>query len=186
MDISAVPFVNWYVSVSYRSNVSPLPDDDAFARFFHDALPVVFGYVLRLCGGDRDEAWDVTQDAWLTFVREVNRDEGRELPSIGWLIRVARSRYLDRWRRAQNLSDRLRLVWAFDRDRDEPELDREVLDRLEELEPSHRVVLTLLYVDDLPIAEVARLMGLSRSGTYAVSARARDELRMKLVEAADV
>jgi RNA polymerase sigma-70 factor (ECF subfamily) len=175
------------VSASCKPSSSRIPDDDddGFARFFDDALPVVFGYVLRLCGGDRDEAWDVTQDAWLTFVREVNRDPG-ELPSIAWLVRVARSRFLDRWRRTHKLSDRLRLVWAVDRGNDTTDVEHDVLPCLARLQPAHRIVLTLFYIDDLPVAEVGRLMGLSRSGTYSVLGRARDELRTKLVEVSDV
>ena len=40
------------------------------------ALPVVYGYLLRLCGGDRDEAWDLTQDSWLTVI-----DQGTPIPA---------------------------------------------------------------------------------------------------------
>jgi RNA polymerase sigma-70 factor (ECF subfamily) len=173
------------VSASCESGRSRASGDDGFARFFDDALPVVFGYVLRLCGGDRDEAWDVTQDAWLSFVREVNRDPSA-VPSIAWLVRVARSRYLDRWRRTHKLSDRLRLVWAADRGNDTTDVEHDVLPWLEQLQPAHRIVLTLFYIDDLPVAEVGQLMGLSRSGTYSLLGRAREELRTKLLEVSDV
>ena len=33
-------------------------DGIPFDDFYDRALPVVSGYVLRLCGGDLDEAWD--------------------------------------------------------------------------------------------------------------------------------
>ena len=185
VDRSDAPFVNRGMSASCEPSSSRIPREDGFASFFDDALPVVFGYALRLCGGDRDEAWDVTQDAWLTFVREVNRNPS-ELPSIAWLVRVARSRFLDRWRRTHKLPDRLRLVWAADRGNDTTDVERDVLPCLARLRPAHRIVLTLFYIDDLPVAEVGRLMGLSRSGTYSVLGRAREELRTKLMEVSDV
>ena len=39
----------------------------------------------------------------------------------------------------------------------------------------------LAYVDDLPIAEIAEMLGSSVSSTYALLARARDELRSHLI-----
>ena len=41
-------------------------------------------------------------------------------------------------------------------------------------------VLLMAYVDDLPIAEMARMLGSSVSSTYSLLARARDELRRHL------
>jgi hypothetical protein len=48
---------------------------------------VVYGYLLRLCGGDRVEAWDLTQDSWMTDVDHEGRshlhlDTARLDPSI--------------------------------------------------------------------------------------------------------
>ena len=94
--------------------------------------------------------------------------------------------FLDRWRRTHKLPDRLRLAWAADRGNDTTDVEHDVLLCLALLQPAHRIVLTLFYIDDLPVAEVGRLMGLSRSGTYSVLGRAREELRTKLTEVADV
>ena len=69
-------------------------DGVPFDDFYDRALPVVYGYLLRLCGGDRDEAWDLTQESWMTVVDRLA--QGRiEHVTIGYLITVARSRYLD-------------------------------------------------------------------------------------------
>jgi RNA polymerase sigma-70 factor (ECF subfamily) len=151
-----------------------------FDAFYDSALPVVFGYLLRLCGGDRDHAWDLTQDTWLTVVDQLALGNSEKM-TIGFLLSVARSRYLDAWRRNQRLQRKLRLVWATDRPdtTDEPATDQ-VLDHIAECSERHRVVLMLAYVDDVPVAEIARQTGTSLSATYALLARARDELRAQI------
>src|SRR5262245_60940865 len=90
-------------------------DTVRFDELYDRALPVVFGYLLRLCGGDREQAWDLTQDAWVTVVDRLARGE-TEKATVGFLLSVARSRYLDAWRRQQRLQRKLRLVWASARE----------------------------------------------------------------------
>ena len=155
-------------------------DDVPFDDFYDRALPVVYGYLLRLCGGDRDEAWDLTQDSWMTVVDRLAQGE-TDTATIGFLLSVARSRYLDSWRRQRRLQRKLRLVWAGARQPESTELSAgKVLDHLSVCSDEHRVVLMLAYVDDLPIAEIAGMLGSSVSSTYSLLARARDELRSHL------
>ena len=86
-------------------------DGVPFDEFYDRALPVVYGYLLRLCGGDREEAWDLTQDSWMTVVDRLAQGQS-DKATIGFLLSVARSRYLDSWRRQRRLQRKLRLVWA--------------------------------------------------------------------------
>ena len=155
-------------------------DGVAFDDFYDRALPVVYGYPLRLCGGDREEAWDLTQDSWMTVVDRLAQGQAETL-TVGFLLSVARSRYLDSWRRQRRLQRKLRLVWAGARDSESPELSASrVLDHLSVCSEEHRVVLMLAYVDDMPIAEIAQMLGSSVSSTYSLLARARRELRNHL------
>lgn len=148
---------------------------DTFDAFFDHATPLVFGYALRLCGGNRDRAADITQEAWLTLVREHGRSG--ELPGVGWLIRAARSRFIDQLRHEQRLPSKLALVWSGERGRESDVDTGELVDRLDSLRPEHRAVLMMFYVDDLPAAEVARELGMSRSSVYDLLGRAKAELR---------
>jgi RNA polymerase sigma-70 factor (ECF subfamily) len=155
-------------------------DDVDFDAFYEEALPVVFGYLLRLCGGDREAAWDLTQDSWVTVVDRLARGQ-TETATVGFLLSVARSRYLDAWRRQRRLQRKLRLVWAAAREAGPADLAAgEVLDHLSVCSDEHRVVLMLAYVDGMPIAEIAELLGCSVSSTYSLLARARNELRNHL------
>jgi RNA polymerase sigma-70 factor (ECF subfamily) len=155
-------------------------DGVPFDDFYDRALPVVYGYLLRLCGGDRDEAWDLTQDSWTTVVDRLAQGRTQNV-TVGFVLSVARSRYLDSWRRRRRLQRKLRLVWAGARESEAADLSAgKVLDHLSVCSDEHRVVLMLAYVDDLPIAEIAQMMGSSLSTTYSLLARARNELRSHL------
>jgi len=58
------------------------------------------------------------------------------------------------------------------------ELDRVVAaETLARLAPQHRLVLTLRYVDDLPVAEVAAVLGRTVRATEALLTRAKTEFR---------
>jgi RNA polymerase sigma-70 factor, ECF subfamily len=155
-------------------------DAAGFDDFYDRALPVVYGYLLRLCGGDRERAWDLTQDSWTIVVDRLAQGQA-DKATIGYLLSVARSRYLDGWRREQRLQRKLRLVWATARDAETSEVSAaKVLDHLSVCSDRHRVVLMLAYVDGIPVAEIAELLGSSVSSTYSLLARARDELRTHL------
>lgn len=155
-------------------------EDGWFDEFYDSALPVVFGYLLRLCGGDREQAWDLTQDSWVLVVDRLAQGQ-TDKATIGFLLSVARSRYLDAWRRQRRLQRKLRLVWAAAREQEPPDVSvANVLDHLSVCSDEHRAVLMLAYVDDLPVAEIAELLGSSLSSTCALLARAREELRSHL------
>ena len=166
--------------MSADANPARAFDAGSFDEFYDRALPVVYGYVLRLCGGDREEAWDLTQDAWITVVDRLARGQ-TETATIAFLLSVVRSRYLDSWRRRRRLQRKLRLVWAGARETESAELStRKVLDHLSVCSEEHRLVLMMAYVDDLPVAEIAHSLDASVSSTYSLLARARDELRSHL------
>jgi RNA polymerase sigma-70 factor (ECF subfamily) len=167
--------------MSADANLPATPFDRAqFDDFYDRALPVVYGYLLRLCGGDREEAWDLTQDSWMTVVDRLTRGQ-TEKATVGYLISIARSRYLDSWRRQRRLQRKLRLVWAANRETESAELSADtVLEHLSVCSEEHRVVLMLAYVDDMAVADIAQLLGSSVSSTYSLLARARDELRSQL------
>ncbi len=157
-------------------------DDVAFDEFYDRAVPVVFGYLLRLCGGDREQAWDLTQDSWVAVVDRLAQGQ-TDKATVGFLLSVARSRYLDSWRRQRRLQRKLRLVWAGTRESESAEVSAgKVLEHLSVCRDDHRAVLMLAYVDGIPVADIAEMLGCSVSSTYSLLARARDELRSHLSE----
>lgn len=154
-----------------EATVSP----DAFRDFYRRALPDVYGYLLRLCAGDRAQAEDLTQDVWLTLVEEL-RHGRNERADVRWLVTVARSRFLDLARRDRRLRSKLELIRADGQVDSEPTGDN-VLACLADLQPLHRAVLVLRYVDELAVPDVAAIVGRGVTATNSLLARARAELR---------
>ena len=148
---------------------------ERFVDFYRTHLPDVYGYLLRLCAGDRSQAEDLTQDVWVALVEELR--QGRtERADVRWLITVARSRFIDAARRERRRQSKLELI-RREQPRDEEPSSGEVLDRLDRLQPLHRAVLVLRYVDDLSVPAVAATIGRNLTATNSLLSRARAELR---------
>jgi RNA polymerase sigma-70 factor (ECF subfamily) len=150
---------------------------DCFSEFYRMHLPSVYGYLLRLCAGDRSQAEDLTQDVWVALVDDLNRGH-LERADVRWLLRVARSRFIDQARRERVVRSKLLLLLRTTDDRDDVEpSSSNVLGNLVALQPLHRAVLILRYVDALPVPEVAAAIGRSLTATNSLLARARADLR---------
>jgi len=65
------------------------------------------------------------------------------------------------------------------------ELEQRVTVALSRLDPSYQLALVLHHVDDLPVVDVAGLLGRSVAATESLLARARRSLRAAFEETAD-
>ena len=149
------------------------PPDPGLLSLYDEALPQVYGYLLARCG-QRALAEDLTAE---TFLAAVDADGA---VSVAWLIGTARHKLVDHWRRREREERSLRLVEG-DGGVDDPwdvQLDalraQQVLDGLS---VQHRAVLTLRYLDDLPVPRVAALLGRTVHATEALLVRARSAFR---------
>jgi RNA polymerase sigma-70 factor (ECF subfamily) len=152
------------------------PPDPGLLSLYDRALPQVYGYLLARCG-QRAVAEDLTAETFLAAVRAEADGDGPT--TVPWLIGTARHKLVDHWRRREREERGLR---SIDGDAtDDPwdaELDAlraaEVLDRLT---PAHRAALTLRYLDDLPVPQVAALLARTVHATEALLVRARAAFR---------
>jgi RNA polymerase sigma-70 factor (ECF subfamily) len=154
-------------------------DREAFLAFYDDALPHVYGYLSARCGS-RALAEDLTAETFLAAVNAVRKSAPPPM-SRAWVLGVARHKLVDHWRRRAREERQLELLADTAQDRDEPwdaRLDALLVRRcLDRLTAQHRVALTLRYLDDLPVAEVASLLGRSLHATEALLVRARAAFR---------
>jgi RNA polymerase sigma-70 factor (ECF subfamily) len=150
---------------------------EAFAAFYREHLPTVYGYVLHLSGGDRALAEDLTQETFFALVRELRRGHV-ERADPRWLLTVARSRFIDHVRRVVRAERGLRLLTATASEEvsDVPTGD-EVLAAMSRVDPLHRVVLMMRYVEGLSVPSIADAIGRSVGATNSLLARARTQLR---------
>jgi RNA polymerase sigma-70 factor (ECF subfamily) len=151
---------------------------ESFRAFYRAHLPTVYGYLLRLCAGDRAQAEDLTQDVWFALVDELNRGH-TERADVRWLITVARSRFIDQARRDRVVRSKMAALRKVDEREDIEPTSGQVLACLKPLHPLHRAVLMLRYVDDLPVPQVAATIGRTVPATNSLLARARAELRRR-------
>ena len=149
------------------------------ADIYDGALPYVYGYLLSRCG-QVAVAEDLTAETLLAAVDAVRRDQPLTV-SIAWLIGVARHKLVDHWRRQEREEQGLRAVATEEPEPEDPwdaQLDglraQAVLDQLSS---HHRSALTLRYLDDLPVADVAALLDRSVHATEALLVRARSAFR---------
>ncbi len=146
------------------------------------ALPQIYGYLVSRCGRVA-LAEDLTAETLLAAVDAVCADE-RAPVSVPWLVGVARHKLVDHWRRQAREERGLRAVGTAEGHVDDPHDDWDV--RLEALQarttlallsPLHRAVLTLRYLDDLSVPEVAALVDRSVHATEGLLVRARGAFR---------
>ena len=148
-----------------------------FTRFYRSNLPTVFGYLLRLCGGDRSLAEDLSQESFLALTGAI-KDGHTEAADIRWLLTVARHKYVDHFRRTERGKRYLHLASSTaEQPEDSTPTRADVLEQVALLEPAPRMVLMLRYVDGVPVESIAREIGRSVQATYSLLARARRDLR---------
>ena len=153
------------------------PPDPGLLSLYDEALPQVYGYLLVRCG-HRAVAEDLTAETFLAAVRA--ESDGGGPTTVAWLIGTARHKLVDHWRRREREERSLRLVEG-EGGVDDPwdvQLDalraQQVLDGIS---AQHRAVLTLRYLDDLPVPRVAALLGRTVHATEALLVRARNAFR---------
>ncbi len=156
-----------------------LDDQSAFRAWYEGALPRVYGYVLDAAGGARSVAEEITQEAFVEAVRARAKFDGRADP-VTWVCAIARHKVADHYRRLQR-EERRRLRLLSERQGEETDAserrrseDRDaVLRALAELPPMQRAALILRYLDDLPVGEVARLLGKSEGAVGSLLTRGK-------------
>lgn len=133
----------------------------------------------HLCG-DADAAEDLTQETFVRLVRAARNGQVDEV-GFGWLVTTARRLFVDRLRHDGREQARLHLV-ASNPDPG-PAEPSEVVDgiegaaMLEPLGPRERAALVFRYVDDLPVADVAELLGTSVRATESLLQRAKHKAK---------
>lgn len=171
---------------TFRRRSAVNQEEAAFEALVADALPRVYGYLLRRCGGDAATAEDLTQETFIAAARRFAAGDAVEHP-VAWLFGIARHKLIDHVRAAA-ASRRHSAAW-FDEageiaapEADAPAgIEREVVEALIlRLPESQRIALTLRYFDDLSVPEVAAHLGRSVHATESLLARGRANLKAHL------
>ena len=165
---------------------------DAFAGLYEAYAPAVERYLWRRLGRRAGgAAADLTAEVFLRAFERLDRYADRGLPFAAWLYRLAHNLLVDHLRAApRRAADSLEQApeAAAVADRAASRDAAQVLDRLTlglalaRLGPDRRRALELRFLDDLPTAAVADLMGKTEDAVKKLQARGLAQLR-KILEA---
>lgn len=152
----------------------------AFESFFLSQQPKLVAIALGWTG-DADAAREAAQEALVRAYRNWTRVGSLDLPEA-WVRRVLINLLIDRRRRERRdrlLAERLGplgLVAA------PTTADERWWDAVRELPDRQRAVITLHYLEDRPVREVAEILEIASGTVKATLSHARDRLRELLVE----
>ena len=160
-------------------------DGGGFATLVARYERVLFNLAYRMLG-DRDEARDVAQAAFLKALEGLHRFDPR-YRFFSWLYRIAMNEALDvlgqRGRQTELTDvhvaddDPVREAQAFD-------LGERVRGALGALTPDHRAVLVLRHYQELTYEEIGRVLDLPDATVKSRLFEARERLRVRLAGAA--
>lgn len=155
------------------------------ARIFDEHHLPVFRFAYRLTGSVAD-AEDIVQECFLSLIREGSGYDDRRTPLRTYLFGAARNQALKRLRRREDAT--AEIATAPDLRTPEGEVLRgEVEDAVARavlaLPDTQREVLILAHYEQLPLAEIAEIMGIEIGAVKSRLQRARSALRESLATA---
>ncbi len=167
-------------------------DREAFAELYEAYFDQIYRYIV-LKIGDRTEAEDMTQQVFLKALKSLSLYKWKDVPFSAWLYRIAHNQMVDHFRKlSRRQSCELTEAITPDDPGENPQHQTELKADIEHLVKAtrhltraQREVIALRFSSDLPVAEVARLMGKSEGAVKALQHSAVVALRKILVASED-
>lgn len=152
---------------------------EPLVRFFRDEYPAVVSLVYGL-SGSRAAAEDVAQEAFLRAHRDWVRVEAMDSPQ-GWVRRVAINLATSRWRRLRAEASALA--------RPSPDVSLVPPDdhlsafwqEVRRLPTRQAQAVALHYLEDMPVDEIAAVLGVAEGTVKALLSQGRERLRRELI-----
>ena len=162
-------------------------DPEAFSQLYERYFNKIFRYI-ALKIGNSPEAEDMTQQVFLKSLQSISSYRWRDIPFSAWLFRIAHNLVVDYLRKKtrQPTASIENLPLAAEDDPQELAMIRIDNERLKmatkQLTRSQQEVISLRFAGDLPIAEVARIMGKKPGAIKALQHSAVIALRKLMSE----
>jgi len=165
-------------------------DEEAFTQLYEAYFDKIYRYVaLRI--GNKTEAEDMTQQVFLNALQSISSFKWRGIPFSAWLFRIAHNQVVDYLRKKTKqatapLDESLVSSDSNPQLMAEHKLDIEQLvSATKRLTETQREVISLRFAGELPIAQVAKVMGKSQGAVKALQHSAIVALRKALLMAED-
>jgi len=154
-------------------------------RIYDDTIVELYGFVSRRCGGRRELAEDITQEAWFRALRHW-REHGVPKNPLGWLTTVSRNLLVSFFRRHQPAAlddvSPAEILAAVDdnavsESAEAASLVTQALGRIPEAEAK---LLETFHYDRMKMSQLAELYGISERAIEGRLRRARERLRREV------
>lgn len=158
----------------------------AFGALYEKYVQRVYAYVYRRTGSTPD-AEDITERVFLQAMAHLRQYSDRGAPFSAWLLRIAHN-LVANWHRDNSRHPEVKLDAADLPTQPDPATDHHhddfaVIRRLLTQLPAERQRLIVLkFVEELPNAEIGRIMGRSEGAIKALAHRTLQSLRNALSE----
>jgi RNA polymerase sigma-70 factor (ECF subfamily) len=164
----------------------PTPLSDAqLKQIYSETVDALYGFVSRRCGGQRELAEDVTQEAWLRAVREWRVKGVPDVP-LAWLTTVARNLLLNQLRRREHVAldgvsqaDVIAVV-EHNTVSESAELASLVNCALARIPAAESRLLEAFHYEQRKVSQLAESYGISERAVEGRLRRARERLRREL------
>jgi RNA polymerase sigma-70 factor, ECF subfamily len=156
-------------------------DREAFDRLFRMLQEPLYGYIFSLVGA-RAPAEDVLQEVFILIYRKIRWLREPELLRP-WVYRIATREAFKHLKRERRWTDKaedesvLHDLPSPSRDDLAPELITQLVERLS---PASRAVIVLHYLHEMPLAEIAEVMGVAVGTVKSRLAYGLDMMRRQL------
>ena len=154
-------------------------------EIYWETVKALYGYASRRCGGDRELAEDVCQEAWLRAVREWRVKGIPEIP-IAWLTTVAGNLIVDQLRRRENVPlesvSAAEVLTAVEEDdvSDSTAIVSALTNALARLPRAEAELLESFHFERNKMSQLATSYGVSERAIEGRLRRARERLRREL------
>lgn len=155
-------------------------DKNRFAEIVDEHKSVVYSILLRMTD-DHDEANDLAQEVFIKVFRQLKQFKGKSKLST-WIYKIAYFHGLSylrkrkRWFTDSNKVD-IQSADNIDYEIALDELKGHVLDCIRNLKPLERTAITLFYMEEMNVKEVAEIMNITESYVKVTVHRAKKSLK---------
>ncbi len=157
-------------------------DMEAFGQLYENYFDKIYRYVV-LKIGNKTEAEDMTQQVFVNALKSISSFKWRGLPFSAWLFRIAHNQVVDYFRKkARQATTPLDKVQVISDSNPQLAVERKLdIEQLKlatkGLTKAQQEVISLRFAGELPIAQVAKVMGKSQGAVKALQHSAIVALR---------
>jgi RNA polymerase sigma-70 factor (ECF subfamily) len=166
-------------------------NQEAFAKLYEQNFDKIYRYI-SLKVGNNTEAEDMTQQVFIKALQSISSYKWKDVTFSAWLFRIAHNLVIDYYsKQSRQSTTPLYEYMAVTNNNPEKAIeDKSDIERLliasKKLTAAQQEVITLRFAGELPIAEVARIMGKTQGAIKALQHSAIAALRKLMTVDEDV